>query len=89
MQREVFNSLPMGARNKNGTSVLLSYSTAPIVDPDGCVVGTMAVVYDITEKMRLETALRESLGKWPGQGIASALQVIGAGRGRDFEPGRG
>jgi PAS domain S-box-containing protein len=62
----MFNSLPMSARNRDGTNVLLSYSTAPIVDPDGRVAGTMAVVYDITEKMRLETALRESLGKITG-----------------------
>lgn len=63
LQMEVFNSLPMRATRKDGSNILISYSTAPVLDEEGRVVGTMAVIYDITEKMNLETALKDSLEK--------------------------
>ena len=63
LKLEVIHSLPMNARNKDGTNIIISYSTAPIVDYKSRVVGTMAVLCDITEKMKLEAALNDSLEK--------------------------
>lgn len=63
LRMEVFNSLPLDATRKDGSSIRISFSTAPILDAENCVVGTMAVVFDITENTKLETALKDSLEK--------------------------
>lgn len=63
LQLEIIHSLPMSAKNRAGNDIVISYSTAPIVDYKRRVVGTMAVLYDITEKMKLEAALNDSLEK--------------------------
>lgn len=63
LQQEVFRSLPMNATRRDGSDIYISYSTAPLLDADSHVVGTMAVIYDITEKLRLETELKNSLEK--------------------------
>lgn len=63
LKLEVIHSLPMNAKNKDGVNIIISYSTAPIVDYKSRVVGTMAVLCDITEKMNLEAALHDSLEK--------------------------
>lgn len=63
LKREVFTSLPMSVTRKDGSKNTISYSTAPILDVENHVVGTMAVLYDITEKIRMETALKDSLEK--------------------------
>ena len=60
---EVFISLPLDATRKDGSSIRISFSTAPIFDAENSVVGTMAVVFDITEKTKLEAALKDSLEK--------------------------
>lgn len=63
LKLEVIHSLPMNARNKDGTNIIISYSAAPIVDYKSRIVGTMAVLCDITENMKLEAALNDSLEK--------------------------
>ncbi|GFO53772.1 hypothetical protein GMSM_07790 [Geomonas sp. Red276] len=63
MNREVFHSLPLQATTKEGRKIVISYSSAPVFDGDNRVVATMAIIYDISEKMRLEGDLEESLAK--------------------------
>jgi PAS domain S-box-containing protein/putative nucleotidyltransferase with HDIG domain len=63
LQREIFTSLPVQAVKKDGTPMHVSYSAAPLLDAENHVVGTMALLYDITEKMELEVALKASLVK--------------------------
>ncbi len=63
LQREIFTSLPVHAVKKDGTAMHVSYSAAPLLDAENQVVGTVAILYDITEKMVLETALKASLEK--------------------------
>jgi PAS domain S-box-containing protein/putative nucleotidyltransferase with HDIG domain len=60
---EVFNSMPLSATRKDGLDIRVSYSAAPVLDDKNRVIGTVAVLYDITEKIKLETAVRESLEK--------------------------
>jgi PAS domain S-box-containing protein/putative nucleotidyltransferase with HDIG domain len=63
LNREVFQSLPMDATRKDGRRIVISYSAAPILDEKKNIVATMAVIYDISEKMKLERDLKESLEK--------------------------
>lgn len=63
LNREVFHSLPMQATCKDGRSIMISYSTAPVLDSNNRVFGTMAVIYDISQKMKMEAELKESLEK--------------------------
>jgi PAS domain S-box-containing protein/putative nucleotidyltransferase with HDIG domain len=63
LNKEVFQSLPMDATRKDGRRMVISYSTAPVLDDRNNVVATMAVIYDISEKMKLEEDLKESLEK--------------------------
>jgi len=62
LNRDVFHSLPMETTRKTGQRGIISYSAAPVFDGDR-IVATMAVIYDITEKMTMEAALKSSLGK--------------------------
>jgi HD-GYP domain-containing protein (c-di-GMP phosphodiesterase class II) len=63
LQREIFVSLPVHANKKDGSNMQISYSTAPVIDEENHIIGTVAIFYDITEKMELETALKASLEK--------------------------
>ena len=63
LNREVFHSLPMDATRKDRRRIVISYSAAPVLDSENNVVSTMAVIYDITERMKLEADLKESLEK--------------------------
>lgn len=63
LNREVFHSLPMEATRKDCRRIVISYSAAPVFDSENNVVATMAVIYDISEKMKLEADLKESLEK--------------------------
>ena len=44
----------------DGRRVLLSISAAPLLNAEGCIDGMVAAVEDITERKRIENALRES-----------------------------
>jgi PAS domain S-box-containing protein/putative nucleotidyltransferase with HDIG domain len=63
LNQEVFNSLPMDATRKDGRRIVISYSAAPVFDSENRIVATMTVIYDISEKMKMEADLRESLEK--------------------------
>src|SRR6185369_82699 len=63
LNREVFHSLPMSATKKEGEEIIISYSSAPVFDSENSIVATMAVIYDISEKMKMEAELKESLEK--------------------------
>lgn len=47
-------------RHKDGKLLDISFSTAPLCDPKGDIIGTVGVLADITERKRTEIALRES-----------------------------
>jgi PAS domain S-box-containing protein/putative nucleotidyltransferase with HDIG domain len=63
LQKEIFTSLPMRATKKDGSIMQISYSAGPLLDEENHIVGTVAILYDITEKMELESALKASLEK--------------------------
>lgn len=63
LNREVFHSLPMDATRKDGRRIVISYSAAPVFHGENHIVGTMAVIYDISEKMKMEADLKASLEK--------------------------
>ena len=63
LNQEVFHSLPMEATRKEGQRIVISYSSAPVFDSENGIVATMAVIYDISEKMKMEAELKESLEK--------------------------
>ncbi len=60
---EIFSSLPMQATQKDGTAIQISYSTAPVLNAAGHVIGAMAILYDITEKIELENNLKMQIVK--------------------------
>ncbi len=55
-----FTGVELRRRRKDGSSVDLSVSSAPIRDVEGAVRGIVAVYEDITERKRVESALREN-----------------------------
>jgi PAS domain S-box-containing protein/putative nucleotidyltransferase with HDIG domain len=63
LNQEVFHSLPMEATRKDGRRIVISYSSAPVFDNGNRIIATMAVIYDISEKMKMEADLKESLEK--------------------------
>lgn len=63
LNQEVFHSLPMDATRKDGRRIIISYSSSPVFDSENRIVATMAVIHDISEKMRMEADLKESLEK--------------------------
>jgi PAS domain S-box-containing protein len=48
-------------RRKDGTLIDVLSSTAPIIDAEGLVSGTLAVLIDITERKQLEEQLRQAM----------------------------
>ncbi len=60
---EVYTGMEVRVRRKDGSPLDISVSTAPLLDETGVIAGLMAVVADITERKRMEDALRESLQK--------------------------
>lgn len=60
---EVYTGKELCVRRKDGSPVDINVSTAPLRDESGDIVGLMAVAADISERKRMEEALRESLQK--------------------------
>jgi PAS domain S-box-containing protein/putative nucleotidyltransferase with HDIG domain len=75
LQREIFISLSVRANKKDGTIMWISYSTAPVIDAENHIVGTVAIFYDITEKMELEAALDTSL-KRMSRAVDKAVEAL-------------
>jgi PAS domain S-box-containing protein/putative nucleotidyltransferase with HDIG domain len=60
---EAFSGIGLTSRTKLGSQVQISFSTAPVLDTQGTIIGTMAVISDVTESKRMEEALSRSLEK--------------------------
>ncbi|MBW4055690.1 MAG: PAS domain S-box protein [Proteobacteria bacterium] len=60
---EVYTGMEVRVGRKDGSPVDISVSTAPLRDELGIIIGLMAVVADISERRRMEEALRDSLQK--------------------------
>lgn len=60
LNQEVFHSLPMDATRKDGRRIVISYSSAPVFDSANRIVATMAVIYDISEKMKWKRISRKA-----------------------------
>jgi PAS domain S-box-containing protein/putative nucleotidyltransferase with HDIG domain len=60
---EVYTGMEVRVGKKDGSPVDISVSTAPLRGESGDIVGLIAVVADISERKRMEKALRESLQK--------------------------
>lgn len=59
-QGEKFHGQETKRRCKDGTLLDISFSTAPLYDQKGRIIGTVGILEDITERKRTEVALRES-----------------------------
>lgn len=62
MAGEVVRSLPIHITRKDGRMIVISYSSAPVFD-DNRIIAAIAIIYDVTEKINMEMALRNSLEK--------------------------
>jgi PAS domain S-box-containing protein/putative nucleotidyltransferase with HDIG domain len=60
---EIFTDMEIRVRRKDGSLIDISISTAPLRDESDAIIGLMAVVKDISERKRMDQALRESLKK--------------------------
>jgi PAS domain S-box-containing protein/putative nucleotidyltransferase with HDIG domain len=60
---ESFSGVGMTSRTREGLQVQISLSTAPVLDHQGRIIGTMAVISDVTERKKMEEALSRSLEK--------------------------
>ncbi len=60
LRGEVITDLETRRRRKDGSSVDVSLSTAPLRDAQGNVVGSMGVCVDITQRKQMEEALQDS-----------------------------
>ena len=60
---EIYTDMDLCVSRKNGSPVDISISTAPLRDEAGAIIGVMAVATDISERKRMEAALRASLQK--------------------------
>ena len=60
---EVYAGKELRVLRKDSSAIDISVSTAPLRDESGVIVGLMAVAADISERKRMEKALRESLQK--------------------------
>jgi PAS domain S-box-containing protein/putative nucleotidyltransferase with HDIG domain len=63
LQGEVLISLPLTAVRKDGSTMYISFSSAPLFYADKRPAGIVGVLYDITDKVKLESALKASLEK--------------------------
>jgi PAS domain S-box-containing protein len=57
---EWFSNVEVTRRRRDGSPIEISIATAPIRGPDGRVVDMISVIADVTERKRMEAALRES-----------------------------
>jgi PAS domain S-box-containing protein len=60
LRGEGFTNVEASRWRKDGSSIDISISTAPLRDPAGRIIGVMSVSADITESKRDKEALRES-----------------------------
>jgi len=60
---KIYTDMDVRVRKKEGSPVDISISTAPLRDESSSIIGLMAVVKDISDRKRIEEALRASLLK--------------------------
>jgi PAS domain S-box-containing protein len=64
LQGEVLTGLEVPGQKKDGATIDISLSAAPWCDAQNNVIGTMGIIADITERQRVEEALRESEARY-------------------------
>ena len=74
---ETFSDIGLTACRRDGLDLHLSFSTAPVLDREGAIIGTMAVIADVTERRRMEEALAKSLARTE-QLTDDTIQVLAA-----------
>lgn len=77
LRGEVFTALSLSATKKDGSPMHISYSAAPVYDAENRIVGTVAFLYDITERIKLETALKASLDKM-NRVVDQTIEALGS-----------
>jgi PAS domain S-box-containing protein/putative nucleotidyltransferase with HDIG domain len=63
LKKEIFTSVPVRAFKKDRSIIHISCSAAAVYDENNHVVGTVMILFDITAKMELESALKANLEK--------------------------
>ncbi|MFH0728711.1 MAG: HD domain-containing phosphohydrolase [Pseudomonadota bacterium] len=63
LEKEIFTSVPVSAVKKDRSIIQISCSAAAVYDEKKRVAGTVIILFDITAKMELESALKASLEK--------------------------
>ena len=64
LRDQAFTDLEVVRRRKDGTSVHISLSTAPLRGADGRITGILGIMADVSERKRALEALRESEHKY-------------------------
>src|SRR5574338_717072 len=66
-------------RRKKGDRIDVSLTISPVKDPDGSVMGASAIARDVTEKKRIEAALRDSEARFRMMADTAPVMVWMAG----------
>lgn len=66
-------------RRKRGDRIDVSLTISPVKDPDGSVMGASAIARDVTEKKRIEAALRDSEARFRMMADTAPVMVWMAG----------
>jgi putative nucleotidyltransferase with HDIG domain len=81
LEKEIFTSVSVNAIKKDKSIIQISCSAAAVYDEIKRVVGTVVILFDITVKMELESALKASLEKMARvvdetvEALASAIET--------------
>lgn len=66
-------------RRKKGDRIDVSLTISPVKDSDGCVMGASAIARDVTEKKRIEAALRDNEARFRMMADTAPVMVWMAG----------
>jgi PAS domain S-box-containing protein/putative nucleotidyltransferase with HDIG domain len=75
LRQEIFTSVPVSAVKKDRSIIQISCSAAAVYDEQNRVVGTVIILFDITEKIKLESALKASLEKM-GRAVDETVEAL-------------
>jgi len=79
-----FSAMELGRQKKGGVPIGISLSTAPMRDAQGNITGIMSVMEDITERKRIEEALRQSEEQFRQAQKMEAVGRLAGGVAHDF-----